>query len=276
MLASDVINMFRLLTATPSQPGGRWSDANILSFVDMAQRHLVQELLFPSSRLTTTTVANVQYYQLPDTLRIDRVYLNGQIIVEVAGNIDTLEGRQIGYYDQYGSGSFTPTSDGPPGTVGPAAPQWSLQAPTSYPFVNNWGPPAPATGPNMIGQQPVYYRRGGGIGIVPLPAGNYTLAIDCVLSPTRLVNTTDTLLVPSNYLDALAWYTVVLAKFADDTQGTNDQRNFAQQMYMSNLSDLRSWVRQYSIDEGKVLVRNNRNYFVFGGNRVNNTNGMWW
>lgn len=274
MLASDVINMFRLLTATPSQTGGRWSDANILSFVDMAQKHLVQELLFPESRLTATTVADQQYYQLPETLRIERVYLNGQILVEVSGNIDTLEGRQIGYYDQYGSGSYTASGDGPTGTVGPAAPQWALQAPTSYPFINQWGPPAPATAPNMIGQQPVYYRRGGGIGIVPMPAGGYTLVVDGVFVPPTLTATTQTLLVPSNYLDAMAWYTVSLAKFSDDTQGTNDQRNFAQQMYMDHLGKLRSWVRQYSIDEGKILVRNNRGYFVFGGNRVNNS-GNW-
>ena len=68
--AQTVVNQVRLLSATPVQNQGRWSDAGILSYIDMAQQHLVQELLFPESRLTASSIANVQLYQIPDEHRI--------------------------------------------------------------------------------------------------------------------------------------------------------------------------------------------------------------
>jgi hypothetical protein len=267
MQATDVIKMARILTATPAQNQGRWTDSNVLSIVDMAQKHAVQELLFPESRLTFITTT-AQYNPLPDTHRLYRVYLNGRIIVETPGNIATLEGRQIGLYDNTGTGVEWPGTDGPLGGGGSGQPQWVVQTPLTYPFLGAWGSPAPMTQPSFIGQRARYYRRGGGIGITPAQAAGSHITIDGVFVPPTLASPTDQLEVPSNYLDYLAWYTVLLMKFADDTQATQDQRNFAEGKAQEHLRKLRTWVRQYSLDSDKTLVRNDRGQYRIGGNRI--------
>ena len=105
LTAATVINQCRILTATPAQSQGRWSDTSILSLVDMAQKHLVQETLFPESRLTGTAVSNLQYYPIPDSHRVYRVWVNGQICTRTDGSIETWQGMQIGFNDQTGQGA---------------------------------------------------------------------------------------------------------------------------------------------------------------------------
>ena len=240
----------------------------MLSLLDMVQQHLVQELLFPESRLVGTTIANTQAYFLPDCHRIYRVYLNGQIIVEVPGGIDTLEGRQIGLYDQTAQGSPVAGSDAPPGSGGVAQPHWTTQTPSAYPYISSYGAPAPLTQPSFIGSMPRYYRRDGEIGITPAPAGAGSLVVDGVFCPPTLTTTVQTLTVPQYFYDALTWYTVMMMKFADDTSSTQDQRNFAETKYQEHLKKLRTTVRQYRFKDLTTLVRNDRSQYAFGRSRV--------
>lgn len=264
LVASQIINQGRILTATPAQNSGRWSDTNILALLDMVQQHLVQELLFPESRITQVATPDTQYYALPDAHRLYRVYLDGQICVEVPGGIDTLEGRQIGEYDASGQGVQTPGQDGPlnAGTI--AQPQWVIQTPMVYPYLANYGPPAPMTQPSFVGSQPRYYRRGGGIGITPAPANAATITVDGVFAPIPLTNTAQVLQVPSYFYDALVWYLVLMMKFADDTSATQDQRNFAEKKYQEHLGLLRTTIRQYKFEDLTTLVRNDRWRYAFG------------
>jgi hypothetical protein len=267
LVASTIIAQVRLLGSVPNQNQGRWSDTNLLVFIDMAQKYLVQELLFPECRLITTTVANTQYYTLPETHRLYRVYIDSQIIVPVPGGIDTLEGTQIGMYDQTGSGPVS--SDAPQGGA-TASPQWATITPTAYPYIANYGAPAPATQPAFIGSVPRYYRRGGGIGFVPEPLNAATLTVDGVFTPPTITSSTQILLVPSYYQDALTWYSIVLMKFADDTQANQDQRNFAEGQFRERLKNLRTTVRAYSLENDRSLVRTDRYKYAFGRNTVAN------
>jgi len=267
--AQTVVNQVRLLSATPVQNQGRWSDAGILSYIDMAQQHLVQELLFPESRLTASSIANVQLYQIPDEHRVYRVYLNGQICVETEGGIDTLEGRQVGLYDTSGQGAQVVGSDGPQGgTVG--VPQWAIMTPQSAPYLSNFGAPS-LQSPAGIGQQYRYYRRTGSIGFVPAPGNASEMTIDGVFVPPTVSTDTQTLTVPQYFYDALVWQTIMLMKFSDDTSSTQDQRNFAQGQFESHMKKLRTTCRQNSLEKSAVVVRTDRYMYSFG----RRTNGFW-
>ena len=271
MQASDVINVVRLMAATPAQSGGRWSDANLASIISMGQQDLMQKTLFPESRLTQTASGTQQLFSLPETYALYRVYVNGQIAVPISGNIDTLEGDQLGFFDQMGQGVQVTGSDGPVGNTGTASPTWTIQTPQSYPFISDWGSPAPQTGPSVIGQRPRYYRRGGAVGFVPQIANTATIDIDAVLVPAIFSSPTTALLVPTNYMSCLAWYTVMIARQADDTQSSPAQVQFAMGMFDSTLKELRTWVRKYSLEQSQILVRNDRPAYTFG----RNVNGSW-
>lgn len=267
--ASTIINQARLLGAIPNQNQGRWSDTNLLSMLDMVQKHLVQELVFPESRLIGTTISGQQLYTLPDAHRIYRVYLNGQICVEVPGGIDTLEGRQIGYYDTSGQGTSVTGSDAAQGGSS-GQPQWAIITPQASPYLANLGAPS-LTAPAGVGMQVRYYRRGGAIGFVPAPSGAAEITIDGVFVPPTLSSTGQSLEVPIYFYDALTWYLVMMMKFADDTGSTQDQRNFAEGQYQQHLKKLRTTIRQYKIEDTTTLVRTDRYRYSFG----RQLNGGW-
>jgi hypothetical protein len=228
----------------------------------MSQQHLVQELLFPESRLTGLTVSDVQLYQLPDAHRLYRVYLNGQICVETPGGIDTLEGRQIGFYDTSGQGAQVVGSDAAQGgTVG--VPKWAVLTPQVAPYLQNLGAPS-LMAPTGVGMQLRYYRRGGSIGFVPAPSGAAEMTIDGVFVPATIAATSQDLAVPQYFYDALVWYTIMMMKFADDTSSTQDQRNFAEQKYQSHLKALRTTIRQYKYEDLTQIVRTDRYLYSYG------------
>lgn len=268
MIGSDAIAYERILLNTPSGPANtRWSDADLLSLTDRAVKHLVSRIYFPESRMTLTAPGNKQEFSLPEVHAIYRVYLNGQICVRTPGNIDTLEGRQIGYDDQTATGAIPSGGGGATGGT-TMLPQWAVQTPTSYPYLNNWGAPSPLAQPFYPGQRPRYYIRGGSIGIVPAPAANVTITIDCVRVPSTLTATSQAIVVPDNFLEGIANFVVYRALGADKDPLSAQLAREAQADYEKQIRELRTWKRQYTLDDDQIMPLTYRGAYRFGGHRA--------
>jgi len=284
MLASDVITLARqLLDDTATGSGQRWSDATLLVFLNQAQWKLIRDVLFPSGRMQIATVPNQQEYQVGTILQTDSVYVNGQLAVP--SDLSTLEGHQIGVYDQGlrgGNPAPVPGSGMPASTSGPYAPFWGTMTPQGYPVANYGGWPAPDSVPSCTNQRPRYYWRSGWIGLVPAPSnsppldanGNPipNLVIDGVFLPPALGGLADPLIFPNHFTEALAWSVVLQAKFSDDTQKTSESRNYAQASYREAMRDLRMWVSTFKGDApGGPKFWSARGYYTWGGYQAANT-----
>lgn len=270
MLVSDCLAYERILLATPSGANVRWSDSQLITLTDRAVKSLVAAILFPESRLTLTggTIANQQEYVLPEMHEVYRVYLNGQIIVKVPGNIDTLEGRQILFDDQTGQGTPIAGSGGP-GGGGTSQPAWTIQTPVAYPFLNSWGSPAPNAQPWFNGQRSRFYRRGGSIGLVSTPsASGEMLVVEGVRIPTTLTATTQTVIVPDNFMEAIANFVCYRALSADKDDLAMQMSDRFYTAYDKEVRKLRTWRRQYSEDDAALLPLTYRQSFAIGGHRV--------
>lgn len=267
MIASDVITFARNLMATPGNAVNvRWQDSQLLVFEDRALKNTVQEIRFPESRIVATATG-VQEYQLPELYELYRVYLNGQEIVEVPGGINTLQGDQIFVYDQTAQGTVPAGGGGATGG-NVELPQWAIQQPTAYPFVNSWGAPAPYAQPWQVGQRPRYYRRGGYLGFVPAPVTGVTITVDCCVVPPTLVSPTQQLLVPDQFFDCIVWGLVEYCYMADDTDRSAEKRNYAMSKREKALRDLRSWKRLYAIEDKQLQMLNYRGAYQYGNARV--------
>lgn len=270
--AQDFVNFARILTATPGNTGQvtRWNDTQMVSLVDRAVKHAVGEIFFPESRVTFLSQANVQEYPTdPRGLgvhQIKRVYVNGQLASP--SNIETLIGAQTDNWDQSGSGSATLGSGAPIGTGGGGQPQMSIATPITPPYLNSWGAPRPSAASFFPGQPPRFYTRGGVIGIVPMVVGAW-IAIDCVLVPATLTKLTDAVVVPDNFMEAVSWKVCEYANFADSASpGTADSRNFASAKYEKEIRKLKTFKRQYEIENVGAVPDTQRRYWRIGGNRV--------
>ncbi len=222
--------------------------------------------MFPPGRCQIYTAPNQQEYQIQGVLiRPDSVYLDGQLIVPV-DSIATLEGQQIGFYDQgyrqsnpppaaatepYTTGSGLPAS-----TLGPFAPSWGTLTPQGYPISVYGSWPAPSAEPSFprpLGQRARFYTRGGYIGITPAPAngppvdpnGNPipNFVVDGIFLPPNVTSIKSPMIFPDNFDQALAWANVLFGKFSDDTDKTSESRNFAQAMYKDSVIDCRMFVQ---------------------------------
>ena len=265
MLASDIITLVRPLIGVPAQPNGRWSDAVLLNMLDSAQKWLVQELLFPESRISIVTNPGQQYYSLPDTHRLLRVYLNGIPLIPFKGGIDQMEGR---IYNQIplATGYPLPGSDGPVGGGGVSQPAWSIEQQQIYPYIGRGMPSE--VGPRVCGAMPQFYVRGGGIGLVPAPMNGSTISIDCVLVPPTLVSTTQTLEVPDFFREPLKWYLVRDCKFADDTQASGESAMGAEKKFQESVSKAQQSVDGYTMKNSEIFVVTNRRRYNFGRHRI--------
>jgi len=274
--AQDVINLTRQLLNDPINTG-RWSDAALLTFVDSANQDLGRDVRYPEGRLTGATLPNQQEYSLPfQIIKYYRVYLAGQLIVPTS--IDTLEGRQIGLFDQglnagnpYGTlPPSQPTgSGGPPGTQGTYTPAWNVQQPESYPVANVWGLPAPDAQPWTVGQRPRYYTRSSGtvIGIVPAPLAAVDLVIEGMFVPMQVTTTTQVLPYAWNYIRALAWKTCEYAYFSDNSDRSTQQYMYAAQCYEREMRKLRSDLRQADRQNRGPKLLTYRSFYQLGNNR---------
>lgn len=247
MTANDPLTLLRLVLGDTNQ-SGRWTNGTLLSFIDRGNKRVVRDVKFPDSRLTTTTVANVGEYQLPPIILPLRVYVAGQLAVPT--DINTLEGHQVGLYDQTtgGTGALPANTSAPPGTTGPYAPQWVDQTPLSYPVGNSWVTPAPDSQPWYNGQRPRYYLRGGYIGLVPAPANAVTLTVDCVREPDTITATAQAMTTPDVFQDAIVWAAAAYCAYADSSSVGAAQRQIAEENYQRFMRDARAWRKMY--DQG--------------------------
>ena len=263
---SDALTLTRNLINDPL-PTGRWTDTALINFIDRGVKQLVGSLRFPESRLTQTATPNQQLYTLPDMYQFQRVYVAGQEVPCTL--LNTLEGNQIYGYDQTATGTpnITGGSDAPPGAGGTNQTQWDTQTALVYPVQNNISVYTPAT-PWYPGQRPVAYRRGGAIGFVPAPSSAVSITIDCILVPTTLTTSSQQIVVPDNFLDAICWYAASMAKYSDDNDRSSDQRNFARQAYEAEVKKLRTWKRTWwPGDSFGPFPRTYRTDYGLGNNR---------
>jgi hypothetical protein len=273
----DPVTTARNLLNDPASVG-RYSNTQLISWLNDAVQEMVRDCEFPVSRLYTQTIANQQEYATPELiLAPQRVYLAGQLLPRTS--IDLLEGKQTQDFDQGLSGGYdavtpvqTPGSGGPPGTVGMYSPTWNVTAPQTFPIANAQGAPAPGVGIYQYGQRPVYYWRGGSIGIVPAPAGVYDLVVEGVRVPSSYVNLTDAMTLPSNYRAGLAWKIVEYASFSNDGDRAGQQFVAATQKYEAVVRKLRSDRKQFEGDyqNGPKLFTYRRKY-----TKGNNKGGGW-
>jgi hypothetical protein len=227
MTLQDIINLARIVLAEPNNQG-RWSDSDMTILANRAQQQVTLELDWPESTILFTTVASTtngaQEYQLPEILKITRVYLAGQPIVPTS--IPALQGDQIQFYDMTGTN---------------AQPQWQTQPPTAYPTTTSgstgYGGGTGNT-PWSPGSRPKWYFRGGNIGIIPAPSNAVQAQLDIIPIPIALVNTTDVCQYPDNFRDALAWKIAEFALYADNNQEVVG----ASQAYDKCIVKLRKWI----------------------------------
>jgi len=287
MFAQDVVTLARAnLDDTATGTGQRYSNATMQQWLGEAQKRLMRDVLFPSGRMSISTIPNQQEYQCGTILRTDSVYLNGQLLVPTGqGGIATLEGHQIQLYDQGARGANpapVPGSGLPPSTQGPYAPSWGTLTPQGYPAANTASWPAPDAGPSYpfsTGQRGRFYYRSGSIGVTPAPAYGPpldsdnnpipNLVIDGVFLPPRLAALSDPLIFPDHFEEALAWKICEFAKFADDTGKSSESRNYAQGMYRAAMVDLRMWVHTFKGDAADgPKVETSRNFYMRDNYRV--------
>jgi hypothetical protein len=198
-----------------------------------------------------------------------RVYVNGQIITRVPGGVDTLEGKQVLFDDQTAQGADTATNGPPPQGGGTQAqPQWAIATPVAYPYLNNWGTPAPQAQPYSPGQRPRYYLRGGNIGFVPAPAvANSTVVVEGVFVPPTLTTTYQTIQVPDIFADAIDFYVISRCWGSDKDEVSQNMAAGAMKSYDGEIRKLRTWKRQYSAEDDALLPLNYRAFYWFGQNR---------
>jgi hypothetical protein len=248
----------------------------MIGFCEDASKFVNRDIMFPDARYVIDTIANQQAYFLdPAPLRVDRVYLNAQPLVPVDSDINTLEGHQIGLYDQSAQQGIQPVGgDGPPGQTGRYAPQWIAAAPVGYPFPNNNGMP---TGlPYQPGSRGQYYWRGGEVGIVPAPQStSEVLVIEGILIVPALTALNQTTMYPDTWALALAWKMCEFARFSDDSDRAAESRNYAASQYDALMVEARMWNRRRTGDQPRtIFVRTRRSAYITGNNR--SSNGYFW
>jgi hypothetical protein len=232
--------------------GNRWSKDTLYNFIDRSNKRLVRDTWFPDSRITFSTVADYQVYQIPLLLKTYRVYVAGQLAVPT--DVPTLEGKQIWMWDESAVNGQAPLvgSDAPPGTLGPYAPQWAVQTPLSYPVANGqWEFPAPDAQPWNQFERPRYYFRGGYVGLVPPPANVVEVCIDCVRQPDTISADGQNLTTPENYLDAIVWGAVEFALFGDRDPASIQYLQLATQNREREVRKLVEWRWEYQGEQRK-------------------------
>jgi hypothetical protein len=254
MTLSDLLNLTRILLAEPNTtPTGRWSDSDLTTLINQAQQQIALELDFPEASLTFSTTTGIQEYQMPELLKILRVYIAGQPIVPTT--IPALEGDQIEFWDQTAANNQT---------------QWQSQSGLAYPVAASQSWPNAGNTPWQQGNRPRFYMRGGNMGFVPKPSGVYSVQVDIVPSPPTLVNSTDTSIFDTKFKDAICWKTCTYAFFAD----SNSLMATATQNYELEMRKLRAWKE----DIQKMLPRGvfpitTRTYFQGPVPKVPTSNG---
>lgn len=224
MTLQDIVNLFRIFTSEDSN-AGRWSDSNATILANRAQQQMTLDLDWPEATILFTTVASTtngaQEYQLPEILKVTRVYIAGQPIVPTS--IPALQGDQIQFYDMTGA---------------QLQPQWQAQPPVAYPTQTGGMGNTSGNAPWTQGSRPKWYFRGGNLGLIPAPSNAVAAQVDTIPIPIALVAMTDVSQYPDNFRDALAWKMTEYALYADSNQMVVG----ASQAYKECLTKLQKWV----------------------------------
>lgn len=228
MTLGDIDTEFRRQTGE-TDVNGRWSQSDVAGLANEARNNIALLLRWPDATWTQTltggTGTGITEITLPETVQIDRVYVNGQPIAPTS--IPALEGTDIQFYDE--------TS-----TDGTFKPQWNTQPYAGYPVQNaQTGYPA-GMSPWYVGHRPNYYLRGGNMGIVPSPSGSFTIQIDGVGVPAPFVNQSDVDIFPSFFKYAIVHKMIELANLVDRNMETA-QAHAA--LYKEQERELISWRR---------------------------------
>lgn len=219
----DIINKTRIYAAEPN-PGGRWSDSDILSLADDACTAVSMRADFPESIFKMTALSGTQEYALPEVMAILRVYVAGQLIFPT--DIPTLQAEQIEVFDQSGA-NYTPA--------------WTQVAAATYPVANDMASPVPAVS-YYPGQRPQFYLRGANIGFVPTISGTPTIQIDAIPIPIPLTAAGTQTNYPHIFLPALAHHTAAAMYSADSNDA---MANIELGKYELALKDIVAWKRNF-------------------------------
>ena len=269
MNAADVIGLARRRINDPDTDG-RWSTADMLDFLSAGCDQLMRDILFPDCRITTPSVPNLQEYQLPDTLEIHAVYLDGRLCVP-APDKDILEGNPTLYYDQRGMGPIPPAgSAGPLANQGSYVPRWTIQSPAAFPTANSFSTmvwPAPTANPWSTGQRPTFYVEGGFIGFVPAPSNGppvingvleNNIEIRCALPHEQVVDIEQPLWFPITCRSPLAQYVVAECRFSEATQISTALATQALQRYTKEMSqrrtDAKVFRNAHNMDQPRMIT----------------------
>ena len=137
-----------------------------------------------------------------------------------------------------------------------------------------------------MNQAPRYFFKGGFIVIVPAPNANApvdsnnnpipNLTIEMPYStaylgpytwngadvqPRALTALGDRIWYPNNFKNALVWGLVQRMGFADSTQMSKDDRNFADGMFREQINEIRFWAQSYKSDN-RIKMQTNRGRVV--------------
>jgi hypothetical protein len=213
------------------------------------------------------------------------VWLNGQLLTKTTQA--TLQQQQISVYDQSGFGTQPAGSSGPIYNAGSYTPQWLIQPTVAYPLPNSFvGGPRPFASGWSQNQAPRYFFKGGFIVIVPGPSMNApvdnddnpipNLTVEMPYStaylgpytwngldtqPRCLTALADRIWYPNTFKNTLVWGLVQRMGFADSTQMSKDDRNFAGDMFRQQIGANRFWAQSYKTDN-RIKMQTNRGRVV--------------
>ena len=251
MNLGDIQNRVRNLYAEPSTR--RFTQAIIADFVNGAQTQLAFEVSFPEASLTFPIANGTREYQLPELLKILRVYMlgpDGSQQPLFGTDIPTLEGEiQETYDNTSGAVEGSPVQ----------SPLWLTAAAQSYPVTQTQiGGRVPTKSPYYPYSRPSYYLRGGYIGITipPISTSPQTqIKVDYIPVPPNLNSNADVSIFPSLFLDAIAWKTIEYMRVSDNLSSAAD----ATARYNNEVANkINPWIWSLQANRPKSLVPTTR------------------
>jgi hypothetical protein len=265
---------------------GRWQDSTLLNWIDLGNKRMVNDVRFPDCKVIVLTVANQQLYQFPLMLEVDAIYVGGELIVP--SDLPTLEGRQIGYYDNTsGDGTVTTPATGgdqPSGSTGQSAPAWTVTEPATYPdATGTWqtGGRAPDAQPWGPYQRPRYYWRGGWLGLPRIPSSSgVPIQVDGVRQPDTIpyvsvggVTQPQVMTTPENFKPGIVWAGMVWAWLSNADAGAQKMAEICEANYQREKRMMLSWRGTY---DGKNKVEGPKPRTLrpqYAGQRVRRNSG---
>ena len=257
MLTSDIVNYARFLLTEPNSTG-RFSDSALITCVNVANSQVMLDLQWPEATLTLTTTT-AQEYALPPLLQIERAYMNGQPLIPTT--LSRLEGVSLNMYDQ---------------STNVNSPQWTIAPASTYPVQNTGSgyPTSAGNTPYSANQRPVYYLRGGYIGVVPAPVAGQTFTLNITPIPATSTALGDTSLFPIHFLRALGAHVTMQCYEADEPLEVSTSAEAWGQRYQKEVGKLQTWKDKMllNLDKSPQFVT----YRSYYASPVPNTSGWGW